>query len=382
MKIDVFLQTNSNFFYSKAFKQLDFLGLKGFNVPMNKLNSANLTTLLDSVIFAENYENSYILIDTDKGQFFMTTIFNELSHEKAKEILTANSTENECYYFSNVDYFAYGRFGIAEKGKITRYLAFNEEVEDEKDMVQWVGKAHKWEVETHTFYTKQKLIDYEMEFATDEVCEMIEYYLPFYADDLKINSIQVFTAHDIILETLENMFSVSPKILSPIDIKHTKDTLKKYNFNEAYIKIYKYALHYTFSCNFMNVYQSSGNVFESKVLHLKIFQTHNKDKFTYEVFKGLMSHITHQMKYASYLDFDNAVQASEEVLDNQNFREAIIILKIEPDNSLSISLDTGRFFVKAINQKFSFFRRVISFGNKLDNESFEKLYNKIIKLKV
>ena len=190
MILEQYLQVNSNFFYSK---KLNIKPSKGYKkVNLKKLNEEELGSTLESIVFSEN-KNNFIHIKTNKGEFVLLTVTSDITKEQTLDFLKENSSKYPTYYFRNVDYFDFGIFGYAQNGKIERYLSYNSEAMEDENIVEWIGKPHKWEYETHTIYTKKKLEECEMSFGWDEVCNMIYYYLPFITEEIEILEVNAYT---------------------------------------------------------------------------------------------------------------------------------------------------------------------------------------------
>lgn len=191
MVIEDYFQVNSQFFYSKSFDLGFFKKCK--RVPLKNLSQKSVSRMLETVAF--DSQDIYLLIDTNIGKFIYMSATNVLPHKEVLDYLKLSSKTSPIYYFSNVDYFSFGRFGLGEEGKVSRYLSFNSEPEDEENVVEWIGKPHKWEYATHTFYTKQKLEDFDMDFSSFEVCDMITYYIPEISNDVEIYSIDIYSTN-------------------------------------------------------------------------------------------------------------------------------------------------------------------------------------------
>ncbi len=188
--LEQYLQVNSNFFYSE---KLNIKPSKGYKkVNLKKLNAEELGSTLESIVFSEN-KNNFIHIKTNKGEFVLLTVTSDITKEQTLDFLKENSSKYPTYYFRNVDYFDFGIFGYAQNGKIERYLSYNSEAMGDENIVEWIGKPHKWEYATHTFYTKKKLEECEMSFGWDEVCNMIYYYLPFITEEVEILEVNAYT---------------------------------------------------------------------------------------------------------------------------------------------------------------------------------------------
>jgi len=226
MNIYDYLQVNSNFVYAE---KLDFsfaVGLKRAKINVKKYTNTEFCALLENSIFDEKL--IYIHLITKQGEFILSNATNQPPHDKVQEYLKSNSLKYKTYYFSNVDYFSFGRFGIAENGKLVRYLAYNCEATDDEDIVVWIGKPHDWEYSTHTFYTKKKLEDCEMCFDTESVCDMIDYYLPFVDGELDILSCYMYCEDKVHMATIQKN---AKKIRKHSNNKLNKNDLKNvHNF--------------------------------------------------------------------------------------------------------------------------------------------------------
>lgn len=191
MILEQHCQVNSNFFYSEKLE---------VKVPNNIYNvvlrneTNDYGEIIETIIFG-NDKTAFIHMETNKGEFILLPVTSDINKEQILTYLKENSSKYPTYYFRNVDYFDYGTFGYAQNGKIERYLAYNSEAMQGENIVEWIGKPHKWEYDTHTFYTKKKLENCEMRFNSDTVCEMIYYYLPFINDDLQIQDFTIYSSN-------------------------------------------------------------------------------------------------------------------------------------------------------------------------------------------
>lgn len=196
MKLYQHLQVNSEFFYSNTLDVSKFDGYKKTKIKTKKYSQSDFDTMVESLIFDD--KELYVYIKTkNSGEFLLSSIHSKTSKEDAINYLKLNSKNQTAYLFDNVDYFSYGRFAIAKDEKIERYLSFNSEAMENENVVEWIGKPHKWETETHTYYTKKKLEDFEMDFDSNTVCEMAEFYIPIINEDLQILDFVVFSKEEI-----------------------------------------------------------------------------------------------------------------------------------------------------------------------------------------
>ena len=204
------LQVNSEFFYANKLDLSKFESYIKTKLKFKKYSQDDFDTLIEGLVFEE--KEQYIFIKTkNNGEFLLSSIHCKTSKDDAINYLKLNAKNQTVYLFDNVDYFSYGRFAVASNEKIERYLAFNCEATDDENVVDWIGKPHKWEYETHTFYSKKRLEDFEMSFDSDTVCEMAEYYLPFITEDLEIKEIFVFSKEPIEVYKPNNKKNQKPK---------------------------------------------------------------------------------------------------------------------------------------------------------------------------
>ena len=214
MILEQWCQVNSNFFYAE--KGLDFDELKSYNshkIKTKKLTQDKFDSLMEYFVFTEGYVTR---VETSKGNFVFYGVTHDFLVDEIRERLIKHSTDKELYYFSNVDYFDYGFFAVGNSGKVDRLLRYNSEAMGEEEIVYWVGKPHKWEYETHTFYSKKKLEECEMSFGWSEVCDMVNFYLPFINDEVDVYGITVYSKKN-------NLKNVVDYILNGKPLKFTKE---------------------------------------------------------------------------------------------------------------------------------------------------------------
>lgn len=232
MIIEQHCQVNSHFFYSENLN-LEFL--KNFKkVTINDIDSYLFNYFTEDIVFSENKE-VYINVKTNKGHFLFLTVTSDITKEQILDYLKNNSKDSPIYYFRNVDYFSYGQFGYAENGKIERYLAYNSEAMEDENIVEWIGKPHKWEYATHTFYTKKKLEECQMSFDSDAVCEMIYYYLPFITENLEIENYTIYSKNAKAIKAIKKALNYKYKKVSKNTMKQTYNLFSKFNINHAFI---------------------------------------------------------------------------------------------------------------------------------------------------
>lgn len=287
MILEQYLQVNSNFFYSE---KLNIKPSKGYKkVNLKKLNEEELGSTLESIVFSEN-KNNFIHIKTNKGEFVLLTVTSDITKEQTLDFLKENSSKYPTYYFRNVDYFDFGIFGYAQNGKIERYLSYNSEAMGDENIVEWIGKPHKWEYETHTFYSKKKLEECEMSFGWDEVCNMIYYYLPFVNDELKILEFNVYSKNKESIKQIKNALTYKYKSVN-------KETLKK-----LYITM--------LSHNIPGILINALVYDDSVILHdlmLGVVKEHKEDQLENQIlFSNLVSKINHNEKHRE-IEFHNGL---------------------------------------------------------------------------
>lgn len=235
MNIFNYLQVNSHFVYSEDFN-IDFAkDLYACKLKLRKFKDNTFCDFLENAIFGK--ETVYVHIKTNQGQFILTNVANEIEDKKVQEYITLNSQKSPTYYFSNVDYFLYGRFGYAEEGKIVRYLSYNSEAA-EGDEVAWIGKPHNWEYESHTFFSKQKLENGEMDFGSNEVCEMVEFYLPFIHNDLNILECEIYGTDKQYINSFVKPKKINKEKLKKLDLANSYERFKQYDVNTIRLLIY------------------------------------------------------------------------------------------------------------------------------------------------
>ena len=383
MNLYNYLQINTNFFYTKKFNDIGVSKFSKFEIPVEKLSQDKLDALLENIVFNNNDSNSYLFVSTNQGEFLFQHVTNEKSEKKIIELLNNNSTDSICYYFNGVDYFTYARFGISENGKISRFLSFNSEAEDEKDIVTWIGKPHKWEYETHTFYSKQKLIDFEMDFDNDTLCEIIEYYLPFAGDNLTINSAVVYSMSQDVLDDSKNIFSKNPLVVSNATRNKVSKHLAEIKSIPATIKGYKYKDKIMLSNNIISANTLSADSLDTLIGHTPKAKTYKLADFNEQSFKKIFCEFFTDLANAKVMTMREAINTIEEVDDSKNYHEFNILFSITENKKVHfLILDTGRHYLSKRNIKFSFFRRQIQVGTALDEKTINNLYKKISKLKV
>ena len=222
MILEQHLQVNSNFFYSE---KLNFNCHKNFKkVSLKDFNDYDLFEFIETFIFREE-KDIFIHLKTNKGEFILLNVLSDIDKDTILKFLKENSSFHPTYYFRNVDYFSYGVFGYANDNKIERYLSYNSEAMEDENVVEWIGKPHKWEYATHTFYTKKKLEDCEMSFDSNDVCDMILYYLPFIREDIIINDFIVYSSNNKYVNKLKKISK----------FKHKRVPLKTYSIINKFL---------------------------------------------------------------------------------------------------------------------------------------------------
>ena len=235
MVLEDYFQVNSQFFYGESLDMSYFTKHK--EVPISNFTEDSVKGMLENVEFGK-IQGIMLNINTNKGQFLYISALDQLDKDTVLNFLKHSSTTNPTYYFSNVDYFSFGRFGLGEGGKITRYLSFNSEQAFDEEVVGWIGKPHSWEYATHTFYTKKKLEDFEMDFSDSEVCDMVTYYLPFISEDIVVDKVSVYTLNKQHAKLLKNIVKGVYHKLTNKSVEAIYNTSKKYKANMFSIACY------------------------------------------------------------------------------------------------------------------------------------------------
>lgn len=264
MNIYDYLQVNSHYVYSKKL-DLSFTDkLQKQKVKVKKYSNDEFCGLIENAVFGN--KNIYIHIETKQGEFILTNVTNEIDNDNVQEYLKHNSYLAPTYYFSNVDYFSYGRFGFADNGKIVRYLSYNSEVQQGEDAVIWVGKPHDWEHKTHTFYTKKKIEDCEMGFGWDEVCQMSEFYLPFINKELNISACTLYGDDKNYLLELSKITKKSKNRFNKEQIKELYDVVKNNNSNDICFIVKMTQNNLIIDGQVLHVYNPNAPIEDQKIL--------------------------------------------------------------------------------------------------------------------
>lgn len=365
MKLYQHLQVNSNFFYANTLNLSKFDNYVKTKIKIKKYSQQHFDTLIESLVFSE--QKLYVFIKTkDKGEFLLSNIDSNISKDEAIEYLKLNSANQTAYLFDNVDYFAYGRFAVANNGKIERYLSFNSEPRDDENIVEWIGKPHKWEYETHKFFTKKKLEDFEMIFDSDTVCEMVEYYLPFINEDLDIKELIVFSK--------ENINYYNP-------YKTQKISLNRENLTKIYKKYKEYDIDMT--CITIN---SNNNGLILSDYYMCLLTASNPIS---PIDKILSSNTMHEL-HISENDFKKKLlnYLTEMIIDISNVKEKFLI-NIR-DNLLDIDIrmsDSNVFYIFFEMKKPNRFQLYLTSKQEKHKKSYNlgnklnlKMVDKILKL--
>ena len=374
-----YVQVNSNFFFSEKFCD-NFSNKKySFKIPLKILNKDNIQGLFEDVAFGD--KSSALYLKTNKGCFFLFSISDIEDNNIVVEMLKNNSKEASTYYFSNVDYFSYGKFGVAENGKITRYLAVNTEANEEKDIVAWIGKPHKFEYETHTFFTKQKLMDCEMFFDSDVVCDMVTYYLPFVCDDVKIIEAKVFSDDKDIGKLIKNILS-DKKTYEKINKEKLNNSLNHLIKNQAPY----FSTHFIVNKNgFVTIINKLITVYgefspTTKVLSSLKQETINIIKMTKVKFYNLVLSYIYDYENAKIVELGEISRSLPKNIYNKN-HYMMQILGTFKNKTLKpfISYDTGRYYDKQTDEYINKNRKFVKCGRHLNKRHINAFYDAIIK---
>lgn len=347
MNIYKLAQIHSRFLYSNKLDESILKDFKSYD-KFKKIDDFTLD-VFSSFLIESNYD-IFLKISTNKGEFLFTNFSNSLNNEQFIEYLKSNSNHDETYYFANTDYYTYGAFGFAKDGKVERFLSFDEECSDEDKMVTWIGKAHSWEVETHTFYTKKKLQEMEMFFSSDEVCDMIDYYLPFLNEELNINEFTFYYKYDSNLEGIIN--SINPKY-DKLDKKFLEKTYKfcdELDLNDFALTGWFNKQYFAISTAFLK--EITNHVEDHKeddILHFPIYASFDFDfkyldiKFHNELLALL--NLIHQAKICKLTE---AIPYIKKFDTDKNTR-FFIFVKSKSKNKMSLSITDGTNSIENIN---------------------------------
>ena len=373
-----YVQVNSNFFFANEFSK-DFSGKKySAKISLKQLNENNIQYLLEDIAFGD--EHNALYLKTNKGCFFLFHISDLDDNKTTIEMLKNNSTITPTYLFSNVDYFNYGRFSFAENGKITRFLSANSEAETEEDIVTWIGKPHKFEYETHTFYTKQKLIDCEMFFDSDIVCEMIEFYLPFVGEEIDILEAKIFSNNKNIKTHTKSVLT-NKKFYEKFDKSKYKDAINHLIDSHApyfstLILVKKngnVTLTNRMICAYEEISPTAKILFSNRQENINILRTSKEE------FYNLLLNFVYDYKNAEVTTLADASKKLPLAIYDQNHYLMQLIGKFENYYLKPIlSYDTGRFYDKATDEYQNKNRKLVDFGSKITKKHIFNLYSKII----
>jgi hypothetical protein len=374
-----YVQVNSNFFFANEFSK-DFSG-KNYSakVPLKLLNENNIQYLLEDIAFGD--EHNALYLKTNKGCFFLFHISDLDNNKTTIEMLKNNSTTTPTYLFSNVDYFTYGRFGIAENGKITRFLSANSEAENEEDIVTWIGKPHKFEYETHTFYTKQKLIDCEMFFDSDTVCEMIEFYLPFINAEIDILEAKIFSNNKNIKTHLKSVLT-NKKSFDKFDKTKYKNAINHLIDNHApyfstLIVVKKngnITLTNRMICAYEEISPTAKILFSNRQENINILRTSKEE------FYNMLLNFVYDYANAEITTLAEASKKLPLSIYDQNHYLMQIMGKFENYYlKPNLSYDTGRFYNKSTDEYLNKNRSIVDIGTKINKKYILTLYDEIIK---
>lgn len=376
-------QVNSNFFYSKHFNFNIMPYKTKFSVNPKKLNQSKFNSLMEHVVFTEGYVTHMI---TSEGEFLFYGVTHDLETKQILNILKNQAQFAPIYFFRNVDYFSYGEFGFAEEGKVVRYLKVNSEAMGDEPVVEWVGKPHKWEYDTHTFYTKQKLEDFEMFFDSDNVCEMIYYYLPFVTKNIEIKEITIYSYSENGKKIVDGVIKGKPFIELKQITNHDKAEIYKnliHNNLESAgttILVFKDKI-------FLNNYLVNSTGFDMNIPEKSYVSFTNKSQtilnknLNYKTFYNAIIDFIIDYKNAKKVHYTEAQNYLKKIEKNESYFQTHLVTDFfEKDQTLVVAYGVGRYFD---------FKRMIysdirntSFlaGQSFDSKTIKKIYKSVLKV--
>ena len=376
-------QVNSNFFYSKHFNFNIMPYKTKFSVNPKKLNQPQFNSLMEFVVFTEGYVTH---IETSEGEFLFYGVTHDLETKQILSILKNQAQFAPIYFFRNVDYFSYGEFGYAEDGKIVRYLKVNSEPTDNEEVVEWIGKPHKWEYDTHTFYTKEKLENFEMFFDSDNVCEMIYYYLPFVTKQVEIKNITIYSYAENGKKFVDGVLKGKPFIELKEITKHEKAEIYKNlihnNLESAGTIILVYKDKIMFNNYLINSVGFDMNIPEkSYVTATPKSQTIFNRNLNFKTFNNAVIDFIIDYKNAKKMHYTEAQNYLQKVDKEQNYFQTHLVTDFfEKDQTLVVAYGIGRHF--NFERKMYTDIRNTSFlaGQSFDLKTIKKLYKSVLKV--
>lgn len=383
MQLRDYTQINSNFFYSKHITPYNKLGKYEFKVNPKKLTQTQFNRLMEHVVFKKGFAT---LIQTKQGDFVFYGVTQDFTPKQVQNSIANLAKTEPTYFFRNVDYFNYGEFGYAENGKVVRYLKYNSEATDDENVVEWVGKPHDWEYNSHTFYTKQKLEDCEMFFDSEAVCDMIDYYLPFIKDGVDIENITIYSNHEkvkqIITATIKNKPYV--QLLKFTSYSHAEivKTLIKHNIESmgTTVLILKDKI-------IMNNYLLNSTNFKKEdenkqfIISDKSTVTIPLKSLNFKNFNNYLLKLIHCYKNAEKVNY-KVVQKRLQVPDqNENYFQAYIVSDFfEQDKKIIVGFGVAKYYnkqLKAYTEQFNYTKLA---GVNFETKTFKKIFKEIKKL--
>ncbi len=383
MQLRDYTQINSNFFYSKHITPYNKLGKYEFKVNPKKLTQTQFNRLMEHVVFKKGFAT---LIQTKQGDFVFYGVTQDFTPKQVQNSIANLAKTEPTYFFRNVDYFNYGEFGYAENGKVVRYLKYNSEATDDENVVEWVGKPHDWEYNSHTFYTKQKLEDCEMFFDSEAVCDMIDYYLPFIKDGVDIENITIYSNQEkvkqIITATIKNKPYV--ELLKFTSYSHAEivKTLIKHNIESTgtTVLILKDKI-------IMNNYLLNSTNFKKEdenkqfIISDKSTVTIPLKSLNFKNFNNYLLKLIHCYKNAEKVNY-KVVQKRLQVPDqNENYFQAYIVSDFfEQDKKIIVGFGVAKYYnkqLKAYTEQFNYTKLA---GVNFETKTFKKIFKEIKKL--
>lgn len=383
MQLENYTQINSNFFYSKHITLSSKLGKYEVKINPKKLDQTKFNRLMEHVVFKKGYAT---LIQTKQGDFVFYGVTQEFKPKQVQNSIANLAKTEPTYFFRNVDYFNYGEFGYAENGKIVRYLKYDSEAKDDENVVEWVGKPHDWETNSHTYYTKQKLEDCEMFFDSDAVCDMINYYLPFIKNGVDIENIVIYSNQEKAKKIIDSAIKNKPyvQLLKFTNYSHAEiiKTLIKHNIESAgtTVLIFKDKIILNnYLLNSKNFIKEDDN--KNTIIYDKSTATILLKDLNFKNFNNTLLKLIHNYKNAEKVNYTVVQKCLQNInRDNNHFQAHIVSDFFEQDKKIIVGFGVGRYFNKQLNSYTEQFNYTKLAGVNLETKTFKRIYKEIKKL--
>lgn len=377
------VQVNSNFFYCKQFNIGTMPGKNILELNPKKLTQLQFNKLMEHVVFTKGYATK---IKTNNGEFLFYSATNNFTPKVVQNFIINQSKFGPAYYFRNVDYFSYGEFGYAEDGKIVRYLKCNSEATDNENVVEWIGKPHTWEYETHTFYTKEKLENFEMSFDSESICDMVYFYLPFLKNDVKVENITIYSNQPNLKKLINGVLKDKPfENLLEFTSKHHAEIVKNLIHNNVEtasttILIYKDKLFFNNYVVNTDKYKKDDPI-RTDILHDPSNLTIKTKDLNFNKFYNTLIKFIVNYKNAKQTNFKVVQKSLQTIKANDKYFQAHIITDFfEQDKKSIIAFAITKYFNNVLNCYTDQYNVTKIMGDCIDVKAVKKIYKEILKL--